>query len=158
MAKQLIHSFAIKAVAVKKVKRESKTVTKVGKKCQAVVIKDDDILKARLITSPIENNKELLNEFPIIPFTSNSFNLKGKTYVFCKNKDEYGHNICIIRDKLIAKLHPGLNSQYYVLRENLLISGYIIKKDNKYYFDYEDLIAFTEYGAHIDGTFRIIDE
>lgn len=158
MAKQLIHSFAIKAVAVNKVKRESKSFTKVGKKCQAVVIKDDDILKARLTTSPVADSEETLNEFLVLPLTPNSFNLKGKTKVFFKEKDKYGHYVCVIRNELTAKLHPGVSTRFDTLHEGLLISGHVVKKDGKQYFDYEDLVAFTELGAHIDGTLRIIDE
>ena len=158
MAKQFIHSFAIKAVAVNKVKRESKAVTKVGKKCQAVVIKDNDVLKARLTTSPVAGSKETLNEFLVLPLTPNSFNLKGKTKVFLKEKDKYGHYVCVIRDELTAKLHLGVDTQFDTLHEGLLISGHVVKKDGKQYFDYEDLVAFTELGAHIDGTLRIIDK
>lgn len=158
MAKQLIHSFAIKDVTVNKVKRESKAVTKVGKKCQAVVIKDDDILKARLTTSPVTDSEETLNEFLVLPLTPDSFNLKGKTKVFLKEKDKYGHYVCVIRDELTAKLHPGVDTQFDTLHEGLLISGHVVKKNGKQYFDYEDLVAFTELGTHIDGTLRIIDE
>ena len=57
MAHELIHSFAIKLVSPSKVKRESKSFIKVGRKCQAVVILDDKQWKARLTTSPVEDER-----------------------------------------------------------------------------------------------------
>lgn len=149
MAHELIHSFAIKLVSPSKVKRESKSFIKVGRKCQAVVISDDKQWKARLTTSPVEDER-IPDEFLVLPFTDSSLSLKGKTHVFLKEKDKYGHYVCIIRDKLNAELHPGLNVQYNVFHEGLLISGHIVKKEGKHYFEYEELIAFTENGAHIN--------
>ena len=148
MAHKLIHSFAIKLISTTKVKRESKSFIKVGRKCQAVVILDDKQWKARLTTSPVEDER-IPDEFLVLPFTDSSLSLKGKTHVFLKEKDKYGHYICVVRDKLTAKLHPGLNIQYNVFHEGLLISGYIVKKKGKHYFEYEELIAFTENGAYI---------
>lgn len=149
MAHELIHSFAIKLVSPSKVKRESKSFIKVGRKCQAVVILDDKQWKARLTTSPVEDER-IPDEFLVLPFTDSSLSLKGKTHVFLKEKDKYGHYVCIIRDKLNAELHPGLDVQYNVFHEGLLISGHIVKKEGKHYFEYEELIAFTENGAHIN--------
>lgn len=149
MAHELIHSFAIKLVSPSKVKRESKSFIKVGRKCQAVVILDDKQWKARLTTSPVEDER-IPDEFLVLPFTDSSLSLKGKIHVFLKEKDKYGHYVCIIRDKLNAELHPGLNVQYNVFHEGLLISGHIVKKEGKHYFEYEELIAFTENGAHIN--------
>lgn len=149
MAHKLIHSFAIKLVSPSKVKRESKSFIKVGRKCQAVVILDDKQWKARLTTSPVEDER-IPDEFLVLPFTDSSLSLKGKTHVFLKEKDKYGRYVCIIRNKLNAELHPGLNVQYNVFHERLLISGHIVKKEGKHYFEYEELIAFTENGAHIN--------
>lgn len=138
-------NFGIKLASKPKIKRNTESYIKIGGKCEAVVIKDNNELKARLTTSPVEDS----NEYLVLPFTPNSLNLKGKTHVFAKYKDEYNHRICIIRDKTSANVNPGVPAQYDVLSENLLISGHIVSKDGKKYFNYEKLIAFSEKGLHI---------
>ena len=41
---------------------------------------------------------------------------------------------------MTANLSPGLPTQYNTVHENLLLAGYIIRKDGKMYFEYEDLV------------------
>lgn len=147
MGRELVHSFTIKIVPFNKPKRESSNNVKVSRKCYAVVIKDKNVLKARINISPVEDK----DEFLILDFTSNSLNLKGKTHVFLKDKDKYNHYVCVIRDIDKAYLFPGVDSQYDALHENLLIAGYIVRKEGKLYFDYKDLIAFHENGQHIEN-------
>lgn len=151
MSRQLVHNFTISATKISKIRRANKTFTRFGKKCHAIVIKDNGALKARLISSPVEEHDVFdISEFKVIPFTPNSFNLKGKTHVFLKRKDKYGHYICIIRNNVIANRHPGLTSQYNALREGLEVAGHIAKQGDDFYFDYENLIAFKENGAYIN--------
>lgn len=156
MAKVFHPNFTINIVSKVKAKQESKPKSLTfGKSCLAVVIKDEDKLKARLVTSPVEDN-DWFNEFLVIDFTPESFSLKGKTHVFLKERNKYGKKVCVIRDNyLIRELYYGLDTQYDALHEGLLVRGHIIKKNGKHYFNYESLVAFTEYGAHIDGTERI---
>lgn len=118
----------------------------ISRKCLAVVTKVDGEYKAIINYEKniveISENYTLKNEVLIIPFTDKSLSLKDKTYVFLKEKDKYNHIVCIQRDYLTANISPGTKKQYDVLKENILISGYIIKKDNKMYFEYEDLISY----------------
>ena len=144
MAKTLIHNFGVKLAAPVKTNKENKSSGKVSRRCLAVVICVYEQLRARVNTSPVEDEPEYIT----LPFTEDSYNLKGRTHVFLKEKDEHGH-ICIIRDILSANRNPGSPSQYDSLKENLLICGYIIRKEGKLYFDYEELVAFTERGNHI---------
>ena len=146
----IIPKFTIKPVIVKH--KTTKKFTKISRKCYAVVIKDkDDTFKARLTFSPVESDEgNIPQEYLVLPFTPDSLKLKGKTHVFSKNKDKHGHHICFIRERMNAVINPGLDSQYNVLKEGILISGCIVEKDNKKYFNYEELIAFTENGAHLN--------
>lgn len=139
MAKELIHSFKIKLASINKPKKQY-SGTVISRKCIAIVIKIDGILKAKINTSPVEES----DNFIVIDFTDKSLELKGKTYVFLKQKDKYNHFVCIIRDINKANLFPGLPCQYDVLHEGLVISGHIIRKDGKMYFNYEDLLSFKE--------------
>lgn len=152
MARVLIHTFAIKGVT-KKHSRASTAFIRIGRKCQAVVIRDDDILKARLVTSPVEESDAPI-EFHILPLTPNSFSLTGKLYVFFKERDEYNHLVCIIRNPYKASLDPNLNPNFVTLHEGLLITGYVVSRDKKRYFEYKDVIAFSENGEHINEGLR----
>lgn len=156
MVKMFNPVFTINVASKVKVKRESSSSsTKLGKFCLAVVFKDEDKLKARLITSPVEDN-DWFTEFHVIDFTEESFNLRGKTHVFLKERDKYGHRVCVIRNGYKkVYLSPGLDTQYDTLYEGLLVKGHIIKKNGKHYFNYEQLVAYTEYGVHIDGTDKL---
>lgn len=149
MSKELIFGFNIKPVSSIKLKQENKSFKTIGKKCKAVVIEDNGIFKAKLIISPVEKEEDELKDIHIIPFTEESFNLKNKTHVFLKEKDEYGHLICIIRDNIEARISPGTNSQYDVLKKGLRIIGHIINKHGKHYFNYEQLESYTETGPVI---------
>ena len=83
------------------------------------------------------------NEQLVLPFTEKSLSLKDKTYVWLKHKDKYGKHVCVIRNNyLTTHLHPGIDTQYDAIRENLLIAGHIVRKDGKMYFEYEDLVAY----------------
>lgn len=123
-----------------KPKREVKRSKTVSRRCLAVVILEDRIYKARIASSPVEESQEYI----ICPFTDKSLSLKGKTHVFLKHKDELGNNVCVIRDIIKAVSSPGCETQYDVLKEGLVLSGHIIKEHNKMYFEYEDLVAFSE--------------
>lgn len=145
---KLKSGFAINLASGIKAK-STKSFTKVSKLMEAVVILDGDILKARLTTSPVEEN---ISEFRVYPFTPNSFVLDDRKYIFHKDKDKYNHNQVYIRDDFRIHLLPGLISNYKSLIEGLLINGYIVKQDGKYYFDYKDLVAFREHHERLIKT------
>lgn len=137
------------------VKKERNSYSKIGKKCSAVVIEDNGELKARLVTSPVKDNEEF-QEYILLPFTNNSFKLKGKTHVFLKEKDKYNHHICVIRDSTTAIISPGVPSQYDALHKGLLVGGHVIRKNGKNYFNYEELIAYNERGGKVNAKMLII--
>ena len=127
-------------------KTKPKTTTKKSKRMFGVVIEDDGVLKCRIQT----NTEDEDIQYEVLPFTDMSFDLKNKTHVFLKNRDKYGKRVCIIRDKSKAFLYSGQHPEYKVLDKGLLISGYIITINNKRYFNYDNLVAFHELGAHIN--------
>lgn len=130
-----------------KPKRKSKqTGNNISRKCYAVVKEIDGEFKAVININKqhirLKEGDELSNEQLVLPFTERSLDLKGKIYVFLKEKDKYGYYVCMIRDTMTANLAPGLPTQYNVVHENLLLAGHIIRKDGKMYFEYEDLVAY----------------
>lgn len=87
-------------------------------------------------------------EFPdtvAIDFSKDSYNLKGKEKVFTVEKDSKGRSICIIRNKLDATNFPGLPSQYTPFKHKFVYSGYVIKINDKHYFDVTDVLDSAEY-------------
>ena len=136
--------FTIKVAS--KSKRESKsTGSNISRKCYAVVKEIDGEFKAVININKeyvrLKEGDELSNEQLVLPFTEKSLDLKHKTYVFLKNKDKYGHYVCIIRDRNTAHFFAGIPTQYNTIHDNLLIAGHIIRKNGKMYFEYEDLVA-----------------
>lgn len=138
--------FKINIAAGLKKTKTNNTFVKVSTKVEAVVILDKGEFKARIISSPVEDT---ISEYRVLPFTPNSFKLRNRRYVFLKHKDRYGHNQVVIRDADKAYQFPGLDSHYSVFIENIVINGFIVKRDNKYYFDYIDLVAFRENGHRL---------
>lgn len=152
MARELIHTFAIKEFSTTNVRRPSKGYAKVGSKRSAIVVKDKGNYYARLntqISTPVEGCDEQDNlpsplEFQLLPFSPQSLEIKGKIYVFHKKRDKYNHIIAEIRDEFHAYHFPGSLDKYDVLKEGIVISGHIIKMNGKYYFDYEEFISICE--------------
>lgn len=152
MIKLNMPTFTIKAAS--KPKREFKsTGNTISRKCYAVVKEIDGEFKAIINIDKhyirLKEGDELSNDQLILPFTERSLDLKDKLYVFLKEKDKYGHNVCIIRDAMTARISPGLPTQYNAVHDNLLIAGHIVRKNGKMYFEYEDLIKYhylSEFG------------
>lgn len=128
-------------VAKAKSKRtiKSKSV-RVSRLCKAVVALDEGIYVAKINLQNDENHPDTL----VIPFTEESYNLKGKEYVFSKNKDKYNHYTCYIRTKYNATNFPGLTTQYEVLKPNIVVGGYIVRINGKHYFEYTQFVSTNE--------------
>lgn len=147
MRKLFLPTFSINLARIK-TKRETNTnVKSISRRCLAVVIEDDGILKACIEPNEHDN----ITDKVIIPFTERSFNLKGRTHVYSTKKDKNNRNILCIRDAWTSIHSPGTSEQYVTLKKNALISGKVIKLQNKMYFDYEELIAFNSYCPHINS-------
>ena len=132
------------------------TSSNISRKCYAVVKEINGEFKAVININKqhirLKKGDELSSEQLILPFTKRSLDLKNKIYVFLKEKDKYGHYVCVIRDKMTANLFPGLLTQYNAIHENLLLAGHIIRNNGKMYFEYEDLVAY-----HYLSEFHIYD-
>ena len=100
---------------------------RVSRLCIGTTIKEGEEYKIKI---SLKNDPEY-PDFIVIPFTKESLDLKGKTIVYLHNKDKFGHNIVYHRNPSICKLFPGHSSQYTVVVENVICSGYVIRKDGK---------------------------
>ena len=118
------------AKGIKKKSKPSKP-NRISRLCIGTVIKDNDEYKIKL---SLRNDPDY-PDYLVVPFTKESLDLKGKPIVYLHKKDKFGHNIVYHRNLSICKLFPGHPSQYTVVVENVICSGYVIRKDGKLMFD-----------------------
>lgn len=143
MTKVFFPNFTIKISSPVKDKRYTNTVKRISRRCLAKVIKTEDGYKAKIdVTS---------TDCLLLPFTSQSTKLKNKTHVFLHNKDEYGNKVLVIHPYEKVMFAPGIDSQYTVLLEDIIISGYIVRQNNIKMFDYEEFVAINEKAPRINN-------
>jgi len=81
----------------------------------------------------------------ILPFTEDSYDLKGLTSVFERTPDENGRYTRYIRNETDAKFHPGSPERYVPFCKNWVCSGYIVRCNGKLMFDFNECIAPNGY-------------
>lgn len=118
------------------VSTESNIISRI---CRAVVIEDDEGFKAKIAVNNEENSDVLL-----IPFTTESYNIKGKEIIFSKERIDNGRFQCIIRDKVSAILYNDVE-HYIPFKKNIVITGNIVRIDGKMYFQYKEFISFSPF-------------
>ena len=111
----------------------------ISRVCRAVVIKDDEGFKAKINIDNEENSDILL-----IPFTTESYDIKGKEIIFSKERIDNGRFLCLIRDKASSNLYNDVE-RYIPFRENIVITGDIVRIDGKMYFRYKEFISFSPF-------------
>lgn len=116
-------------------------------KAYCICIEENNKFSAEV--SILENNKYKTYK---IPFTDNSYSLKGKTIIFSKSKDKYGHITRIHRSIEQAIHSPGLDTQYTPFRDKWIYLGNIVIINDKKYFD------VTETIGHINDYKYLIDK
>lgn len=134
-------SFTINIAKGFKKKPKISKPNRVSRLCIGTAIKEGDEYKIKI---SLRNDPEY-PDFLVIPFTEESLELKGKVIVYSQEKDKYGRHICYHRDPSICKLFPGLPTQYTVVIERLVCSGYVIRKDNKLMFDLKETHGIGNY-------------
>lgn len=131
----IILNFTLKPVIKKKKPKTATTKpANSSRLCAGVVVKVNDELKIKIYTKFDPDFEESL----IIPFTEESYILKGKRRIFYKEKDKYGHNIVYIRDKADAIGRHVPENKFTTFTEREVCTGYIVKKNGNLYFDLKD--------------------
>ena len=125
--------------------KKSKNVSKPSIKIEAKnkkgrVILEDEEYKVLLI-----NESDGIHNRIILPFTKNSYDLKGRKNVFTRTKDEFGRRTRYIRSEEKAKFHYGDSNRYIPFAPNWIVKGNIIKDNNVLKFDFIDLITIDGY-------------
>ena len=87
----------------------------------------------------IEENQSNLT----LPFTDDSYELKGREIVFDAKPDKRGNRSMYIRKDRELRLYPGLSTQYITVCENCVFNGFIVRVNGKLHFK---LNKFVRYG------------
>jgi hypothetical protein len=80
----------------------------------------------------------------ILPFTKESYNIKGVKDVFSREKDEHNHYVHYIRSEFKAKIFPGDSSKLLPFALNVYVSGYICTLNDKPVFSFHKLIPVSK--------------
>ena len=83
----------------------------------------------------------------VLDFTEESYEIKGVTSVFDRNPDKNGKYIRYIRSETKAKFHPGSTERYVPFCRNWVCSGYIVRRDGKMMFDFNECLHPQGYGT-----------
>lgn len=111
--------------------------TVISRMCRAIVIKDDGGFKAKISLGNDDDSDVLL-----IPFTTESYNIKNKEVIFSKERIDNGRYRCIIREKHKASINND-TEHYIPFRENIVITGNVLRIDGKMYFRYKQFVSFS---------------
>ncbi len=77
----------------------------------------------------------------VLDFTEESYELKGVTSVFDRNPDKNGKYTRYIRSETNAKFMPGSPERYVPFCRNWVCNGYIVRRNGKMMFDFNECIA-----------------
>ena len=140
----LANNFKFKPVVVKKQNNKPKT-NKISKLVYCVCLEETPNNFIACVNIPSEL------EFPDtlnMPFTEDSYTLKGKTNVFMKKLVKNKH-IRICRDKISATHAPGLEEIYTPFRDKYVYSGYIVNFGTHLEFMVNEFVDHYINAAHL---------
>lgn len=127
--------FSIKPVKKVRAKISSTPIVKQALYCKPVYVNDE--LVAHINTNGVMG----YDKVTILPFSKESFELKGKTHIFAKEKSKDNKYVHIIRNKDTAEMYPGDDEIYTPICENSLYKGYIIKSGKELVFKVTDYVS-----------------
>lgn len=126
--------FSPRIVKVKKA--SSKSVISGTLTCTAVKTSDDK-WEAHVNTKHLQD----YNDVTVLPFSEETFNLKGKNDLFSKEPDKNGRYTRIILDNVDCTMSPETSSMWTTLRDRHVFKGKIIKVDNQLFFNIKEYIG-----------------
>lgn len=81
------------------------------------------------------------NDITVLPFSEETFNLKGKNDLFSINPDDKRRYTRIMLDNVDCTMSPNTSSMWTTLRDKHLFKGNIIKTDNQLFFNIKEYIG-----------------
>lgn len=135
MATTTFSGFSIKPVKKVRVKVSSTPIIKQVLYCKPVYVNDE--LVAHINTRGIDGYEKVT----ILPFSKESFELKGKTHIFAKEKNSDGKYVHILRSKDTSEMYPGDKERYTPICENSIYKGYVVKHNKELLFNVIEYIS-----------------
>lgn len=123
-----------------RVTTDNKKVTKLLKGV-VIIINGEYFLKIKGENLKGTDLEEKYSEVLYLPFTEESYNLKGRTSVWDRTPDKYGKYVRYIRDDVHARCHPGSPERYVPFCKNWVCSGHIVRHNGKLMFNFNECIA-----------------
>ena len=133
----------------KKRKPRTESNKRLTKLVRGVCIKENDDYKIALDIKHLKPN--ILDsknpDILVLNFTEESYNLRGVTSVFSREKNEIGHYTRYIRNESYCKCFPGDPERLVPFCHNWVCSGYIVKRSGKLIFEFNECIAPQGYAV-----------
>ena len=107
---------------------------RVSRLCIGTTIKEGDEYKIRI---SLRNDPEY-HDFLVIPFTKESYELKSREIIFYKQKGAHGY-VRVIRNSHDARFRSADKNIFVPFAPYIVITGYVVKIDNKMMFDFKDI-------------------
>ena len=145
-------SVSFKLVPKKRIIKNDGNKKLTPKLVKGVCVKEGDDFKIQLDVRALKpaliekGQPDLL----VLDFTEESYNIRGVASVFDRNPDKKGKYIRYIRNETSAKIMPGSPERYVPFCHNWVCSGYIVRRNGKLMFDFNDCIAPNGYGVFIN--------
>lgn len=140
---------SFKLVFKKRVVRRDDNKRLTPKLVRGVCLKDGDDYKIQLDIKSLKPNiiDKGQPDILVLDFTEESYELKGITSVFSRQPDKDGKYTRYIRNEVHAKFHPGSPEKYTPFCRNWICSGYIVRRNGKLMFDFNECIALQGYAT-----------
>lgn len=137
-----LNSLSLKISVPKKKRNNSEGIKLIKKNKEGkVFIDENNIYKVSISMDNDPDFPDLL----VLPFTENSYNLKGRKTVFSKIKDKHDKVIRYVRSEEKAKYNYGDSNRYVPFSSNWIVKGNIIRDNGILKFDFIDLVTLSGY-------------
>ena len=138
---------SFKLVPKKKALKTDSNKKLTTKLVKGICIKDGDNWLIQLDVKALKPNiiDKGQPDLLILPFTEESYDLKGVVSVFDREPDKKGKYIRYVRSETSCKFFPGSPERYVPFCKNWVCSGYIVRCNGKLMFDFNECIAPNGY-------------
>lgn len=142
---------SFKLVPKKRVIKHDGNKKLTSKLIKGVCFKESDEYKIRLDVKALK--PDIIDkgqpDILVLDFTEESYNIKGVFSVFDRKPGKDGKYVRYVRNETKAKFHPGSTERYVPFCNNWVCSGYIVRRNGKLMFDFNECIAPEGYGTFI---------
>ena len=118
---------------------------------RGVCFKDGDIFMIQIDAKTLKPDiiEKGQPDILVLEFTEESYELKDVIAVFDRNPDKNGKYTRYIRNITNAKFMPGNTERYVPFCHNWVCSGYIVRRNGKMMFDFNECLHPQGYGTFI---------